>query len=108
MSCEGLEEMASLFKAFSNPIRLKILALCAEREVSTRELREKLGVSKPLLLAHIRKLLKAGLLESRLVIDEEKGRLVRLYRTANFEICVSRGFFRQLHLKSTCSSGEDV
>jgi len=48
------------FKVLSNPIRLKILALCIEKERSSRELREKLGISKPLLIVHLRKLISMG------------------------------------------------
>ncbi len=103
MKCREVDALASLFKVLSSPTRIAILILCSKREVSTRELREKLGISKPLLLAHIRKLVKAGLLESRLVVDEEKGRVIRLYRTTDFEVCISRDLLGELYLNTRCT-----
>ena len=49
-----LVELSTVLKALANPTRLAILALCAEREMTSRELRERLRISKPLLIAHIR------------------------------------------------------
>ncbi len=87
---KALEELASMFKALANPTRLKILAICSLREASSRELREALGISKPLLIAHIRILLRAGLLTYRVEVDEAKGVVRKYYRTTDFHICMDR------------------
>ncbi len=84
------EDMASVLKALANPIRLKILALCSAREMSSKELRETLNISKPLLIAHLRVLLRKGLLTYKIEVDEDKGIVRKFYRTSNFNICVSR------------------
>jgi ArsR family transcriptional regulator len=89
---KSLEDLASVFKALANPTRLKILALCSPREVSSRELRDVLGISKPLLIAHLRILLRAGLLTYRVEVDEVRGVLRKYYRTADFRICVSKEY----------------
>jgi len=83
------ERLAELFKALSNPIRLKILALCYTRERTSRELREVLGISKPLLIAHLRKLMELGLIEYRVVFDEERVVAMKVYRTPrNLRLCI--------------------
>jgi len=87
---ESFQNLASVLKALANPTRLKILALCSTRERSSRELREELGISKPLLIAHLRILLRAGLLTYRVEVDEEKGIIRKYYRTADFRVCVSK------------------
>lgn len=46
--------------------------------MSSRELREALGISKPLLIAHIRILLRAELLSYRIKVDEIKGVIKKL------------------------------
>lgn len=94
---ELFDSMASVFKALANPTRLKILALCSTRERSSRELREALGISKPLLIAHLRILLKAGLLTYRVEVDEERGIIRKYYRTADFHVCVGKEFLSKLH-----------
>ncbi len=82
--------LAKLLKVLANPTRLEILALCLSRERTSKELREKLGVSKPLLISHLRKLLNFDLLEYRAELDEEKLVVRKYYRTKVFEICVNR------------------
>ncbi len=79
------EEFASLLKVLANPVRLKILALCLREEKTSRELRRALGISKPLLIAHVKKLVLAGFLSCRAEFSE--GRQVKYYRTRKFEVC---------------------
>ncbi len=95
-----LEDLALVFKAFANPTRLKILALCSLREMSSRELREALGISKPLLIAHIRILLRAGLLTYKVKVDEVRGVVRKYYRTANFHICMSREYLSRFRMRT--------
>ena len=93
---ESFENLASVLKALANPTRLKILALCSSHERSSRELREALGISKPLLIAHLRILLRTGLLSYRIEVDEERGVIRKYYRTEDFRICVSREYLSKL------------
>ncbi len=88
--------LSRILSAMAHPTRLKILALCAEREMTRRELRDTLGISKPLLLAHLKILRNAGLVEDRAVIDEERFIVKRLCRTREFRICLNPGFFKKL------------
>ncbi len=93
---ESIEALTRVFSALSHPTRLRILALCAIKERSTKELRELLGISKPLLLAHLRVLLKAGLLEYRTAIDEDKLVIKKFYRTARLKLCIDIEMFTKL------------
>jgi len=84
------EELAELLKILANPIRLKILALCLKKERNSRELRKILGISKPLLISHLRKLVNAGFLESRVEVDKDKIIVRKYYKTRDLEICVGK------------------
>ncbi len=83
------ERLAEVLKVLASPVRLRILALCLSEERTSRELREKLGLSKPLLISHLRKLVNAGLLEYRVELDEDRMIVRKYYRTKDFEICIN-------------------
>jgi len=51
------------FKALADPIRLRIMALCARGECSVSELTQVMGESQPRVSQHLRQLCEAGLLE---------------------------------------------
>lgn len=90
------ERFAGLLKVLANPIRLKILALCVSKERTSRELREELKISKPLLVAHLRKLVDAGLLEYRAELDEERMIVRKYYKTKPFEIYINPETLREI------------
>jgi predicted transcriptional regulator len=60
------------------------------RERTSRELREFLGISKPLLISHLRKLMSAGLLEYRVEFDEKRMIVRKYYKTKDVELCLSK------------------
>ncbi|WP_240921886.1 helix-turn-helix transcriptional regulator [Thermococcus sp. ES12] len=84
----NIKRLSETFKALSSPTRLRILVLCAGREKTSRELREMLGISKPLLISHLRKLLNAGLLEYRVELDEKRMIVRKYYRTRADVPCI--------------------
>ena len=86
---DAIARRSKLLSILAHPARIKILALCAVRERSTTELREILGISKPLLIAHLRQLLNAGLLESRAELDTENYVVRKYYRTRKFSVVIS-------------------
>ncbi len=86
---DAVARLSKLLSILAHPTRIKILALCAVRERSTTELREALGISKPLLIAHLRQLVNAGLLESRAELDTESYVVRKYYRTRKFALTVS-------------------
>ncbi len=76
-----------MLKVLANPVRLKILAFCL-KERRSREIREKLGISKPLFIAHVKLLLNYGFIVCR--SEVENGKVVKYYRTREFEVCCGR------------------
>ncbi len=62
----GIERRARIFAALSDPTRLRIVELLAERgEMSGSELAEALGISLALYSHHSRTLVEAGLIRRR-------------------------------------------
>ncbi len=106
----NMNDYTYLFKALSNPVRLKILALCSQKPMTSKELRVALGIgiSKPLLLAHLKILIKAGLIQYDVEIDSERG-LIRKnivpQRSGSVLITMlskrSRVLIRQIHRYKT-------
>ena len=86
---DPLENLSKMLAVLSHPTRLRILALCAARERTARELREELGISKPLLIAHLKQLINYGFLESRAEIDEQRFIVRKYYKTRKFKIEIS-------------------
>jgi len=100
--------LARVLSALAHPTRLKILALCAEKERTRRELRELLGTSKPLLIAHLKVLRNAGLIEDEPVLDEERLVVKRICRTRSFRICISPETLRKLLERSSEQQGPEI
>ena len=86
---DPLENLSKMLAVLSHPTRLRILALCAVKERTARELREELGISKPLLIAHLKQLINYGFLGSRAEIDEHRYIVRKYYKTRKFKIEVS-------------------
>jgi len=59
----GIAPLIAQFKALADPVRLRIVALCAQGECSVSELTEVLGHSQPRVSQHLKQLCGAGLLE---------------------------------------------
>ena len=97
---DRLETIIRIFKAVSSPIRLKILALCSEREYTNRELRETLGISKPLLIVHLKKLVNSGLLKYRVYFDQDRMIVRKYYKTSeNIKICLDKRMLNSIFKK---------
>ncbi len=92
----NMNDYIHLFKALSNPVRLKILALCSQKSMTSRELRVALGISKPLLLAHLKILIKAGLIQYDVEIDSERGLIRKKYRTTKIRLCIDNNVIQKV------------
>ena len=57
------EQLVSYLKAFADPIRLRLLALCVRGECTVSELTQVMGHSQPRISQHLKQLCDAGLLE---------------------------------------------
>ena len=57
------EQLVSQFKALADPVRLRLVALCARGECSVSELTGVLGLSQPRVSQHLKALCDSGLVE---------------------------------------------
>jgi DNA-binding transcriptional ArsR family regulator len=68
-------------KALGHPLRLRILRLCADRELTNKQLADRLDRDPGTVLHHVRQLVEAGLLEPAEVRTGESGALEKPYRS---------------------------
>ncbi len=85
----NLNILAEKLDALSHPLRLKIVALLAEGEMYLSEIAKSLGISRALAKVHLKKLKKAGLVESKVVLVEGEARALRYYKLRHFDIHLS-------------------
>ncbi|SDM27737.1 winged helix-turn-helix domain-containing protein [Allokutzneria albata] len=79
---ERREITADEAKAMAHPLRLRILRLCRQREMTNKQLAERLGRDPGTVLHHVRHLVRAGFLEQAPVRTGESGALEKPYRVA--------------------------
>ena len=63
MDIARLEELSLLFKALSDPVRLRVLGLLAESPLAGHELAKRLSLTPPTISHHMRRLAAAGLID---------------------------------------------
>jgi len=68
-------------KALGHPLRLRILRLAGQHEMTNKQLAERLGKDPGTVLYHVRQLVEAGLLEPVEVRTGESGALEKPYRS---------------------------
>lgn len=68
-------------KALGHPLRLRILRLAGQREMTNKQLAERLGKDPGTVLYHVRQLVEAGLLEPAQVRTGASGALEKPYRS---------------------------
>jgi DNA-binding transcriptional ArsR family regulator len=73
---------AQEIKALAHPLRIRILRLCLRREMTNKELADRLGSDPGTVYYHVRQLVAAGLLEPGEVRTGASGALEKPYRSA--------------------------
>ena len=68
-------------KALGHPLRIRILRLCREQELTNKQLADRLGRDPGTVLYHVRQLAEAGLLEQAPVRSGDSGALEKPYRS---------------------------
>ncbi|MFE9745347.1 ArsR/SmtB family transcription factor [Saccharothrix saharensis] len=68
-------------KALAHPLRLRILRLCAQQELTNKQLAQRLGRDPGTVLYHVRQLAAAGFLEPGEVRTGASGALEKPYRS---------------------------
>jgi predicted transcriptional regulator len=82
LSGQGLLETLS---ALANPHRLQIITALVNETNYVSQLAREIGISRPLLIMHLKKLEDAGLVRSRLELSGD-GKAMRYYEVINFNI----------------------
>jgi predicted transcriptional regulator len=83
------QSLAELLNALGNEHSLKILAILAGCECYVSELAKEVGISRPLLYLHLKKLENVGLVESEIRHFEEPPYTKKFYKSKNFELILS-------------------
>ncbi len=81
-------------KALAHPLRLRILRLCGQRELTNKQLADRLGRDPGTVLYHVRLLADVGLLERGEVRTGDSGALERPYRSTNRSWWISNSLDR--------------
>lgn len=68
-------------RALGHPLRLRILRLCSEAELTNKQIADRLGRDPGTVLYHVRQLVDAGFLEQGAVRTGESGALEKPYRS---------------------------
>lgn len=70
-------------KALSHPLRVRILRLCGQHELTNKQLADRLSVDPGTAYYHVRQLVEAGFLEPAPVRTGDTGALEKPYRSTN-------------------------
>lgn len=77
--------MLKLLSALANPHRIRILGALAEGRQYVSELARQIGISRPLLHMHLRKLEAAGLVEGSLELSDD-GKAMKFFEVTPFSV----------------------
>jgi ArsR family transcriptional regulator len=85
-----LQQIVDIGEAISHPLRLKLIYMLAEREWYVYELAKELKISRQVLYLHLKRLEKAGFVESDLRLEDEDMRAKKFFRLKEFEVVASQ------------------
>jgi len=88
-------ELARTLDALGHPLRIRIVALLACREMYLNEIAVSLGVNRALAKVHLKKLERAGLVKSRVELVEGEAKALRYYKLQNFSVEISPQILRK-------------
>ena len=81
--------MLEMLAALANPHRLRIMeALHANGRTYVSQLAREIGISRPLLHLHLRKLEEAGLVTSQLEVSSD-GKALNFFQVATFDVALN-------------------
>lgn len=90
------KSLAELLNALGNEHSLTIMAVLAGGECYVSELAKSVGISRPLLYLHLKKLENAGLVESEIRHFEEPPYTKKFYKAKNFELVLSLNKIKEI------------
>ncbi|SHN45835.1 ArsR/SmtB family transcription factor [Cryptosporangium aurantiacum] len=77
------DELVAVLSTLANPHRLRVVAALRRERTYVSRLARELGISRPLLQVHLRKLQAAGLVTSQLELSDE-GKALHYYEVTEF------------------------
>ena len=93
---QSIDELVKIGEALGNPVRVKVLKMLCEKEWYVYELAKELGISRQLLYLHLKKLEKAGLIESELRLEPGDSRAKKYYKARQFRIVIDNETLKNL------------
>lgn len=81
------DEFLAQLSALASPHRLRVIAALAREPGYVSQLAREIGLSRPLLQMHLRKLEAAGLVRARMEVSQE-GKAMKFYDLAPFALTV--------------------
>ncbi len=90
------KSLAEILDALGNEHSLTIMAVLADGECYVSELAKEVGISRPLLYLHLKKLENAGLVESEIRHFEEPPYTKKFYKAKNFELILSLNKIKEI------------
>jgi DNA-binding transcriptional ArsR family regulator len=79
------DELVQVLATLASPHRLRVVAALAGRRNYVSQLARELGISRPLLQVHLRRLEAAGLVSASFELSED-GKAMRFYEVRPFEV----------------------
>jgi predicted transcriptional regulator len=79
------ENLPAVLAALDNPHRLRIIEALFHKTNYVSQLARDLGISRPLLIMHLKKLEVAGLVSSELEVSDD-GKAMRFYQLEEFDV----------------------
>jgi ArsR family transcriptional regulator len=95
------QSLAELLNALGNEHSLTILAVLAKGECYVSELAKEVGISRPLLYLHLKKLENSGLVESEVRHFDEPPYTKKYYKAKDFELSISLDTIRRIVMKES-------
>lgn len=89
-----------VLEALSNPYRLKIIKVLHEERQYVSRLARELGISRPLLYLHLKKLEAAELIKGHLEVSET-GKAMKYYELVSFQLDLNESFISDLASRLT-------
>lgn len=91
---QGDQNLPAVLAALDNPHRLRIIHALRGKTNYVSQLARDLGLSRPLLIMHLKKLEEAGLVSSDLEISKD-GKAMRFYQLKDFDIHLNPALIAQ-------------
>ncbi|HEY9207272.1 MAG TPA: metalloregulator ArsR/SmtB family transcription factor [Candidatus Methanoperedens sp.] len=88
--------LTEILDALGNEHSLKIMSVLADGECYVSELAKSVGISRPLLYLHLKKLENAGLVEGEIRHYEEPPYSKKFYKAKNFELILSLSKIKEI------------